>query len=194
LTEEQIIQWLQARDKRAVSAVYDQYSSALYGLVLRIVRTEDVAKDVMQETFIKVWKYSDRYDPQKGTLFTWLINIARNTALNTLQSKGFRNQQKNQPLENLVHHNEGSRLSHQFNINEIGLKGIVTQLEEKYREVIDLIYFQGYTHQEAQEHLNIPLGTVKSRIRIALRELRRIFEHQKVTIISLIIWLGLQIL
>ena len=192
IAEKQLIQWLQQKDKRAIEALYDQYSAALYGMLLRMTQDEMLAQDILQEVFVKVWKNGNRYDSNKGRLFTWLINIARNTAINTLQSKAHRNGQKNQSLQNLVDHSKNSTLIQQTNVNKIGLTGLVNQLEEKYRVIIELIYFQGYTQKEIEEHLEIPLGTVKSRLRIALRELRKVFEYERSLIsIALLLWMWL---
>ncbi|MEL6720374.1 MAG: sigma-70 family RNA polymerase sigma factor [Bacteroidota bacterium] len=189
VAEKQIIRWLQHKDKRAIEALYDQYSAALYGMLIRMTQNEMLAQDILQEVFVKVWKNGNRYDARKGKLFTWLINIARNTAINTLQSKAHRNGQKNQPLQNLVNPSENSTLIQQINVNKIGLAGLVDQLEEKYSVIIDLIYFQGYTQKEIEEHLDIPLGTVKSRLRIGLRELRRVFEYERKLISMLVLCL-----
>lgn len=175
--EKQIIQWLQAQDKRAISHLYDAYGGALYGLILRMVQSEEVAQDLVQDTFVKVWKNGHRYDSSKGRLFTWIINIGRNTAINAIQSKAYKNSLKNQAIENLVHSNGNGSVIHELNVNKIGLQGLVNQLEEKYRIIIDLLYFQGYTQREVEQQLGIPLGTIKSRARIALRELRKAFDH-----------------
>jgi len=188
IAEKQLIQWLHQRDKKAIEALYDQYNTALYGMLLRMTQEEMLAQDILQEVFVKVWKNGDRYDPAKGKLFTWLINIARNTALNELQSKSHRNSQKNRSLQSLVDHSKNSTLIQQPNVNQIGLTGLVNQLEEKYRVIIDLVYFQGYTQKEIEEHLDIPLGTVKSRLRIALRELRKVFEYER-NLINIVILL-----
>ncbi|MEM9888344.1 MAG: sigma-70 family RNA polymerase sigma factor [Bacteroidota bacterium] len=177
--QKEVIRWLQQKDKRAIPYLYDHYSAALYGMLVRLLQDEALAQDVLQEAFIKFWKNGHRYDSKKGTLFTWLSSITRNTALNTLQSKAHRNTQKNQSMETLVHHSRNSTLIQQTNVNKIGLKGLVSTLEEKYRIIIDLAYFQGYTQKEIEEHLNIPLGTVKSRLRIALRELRTLFDYER---------------
>ena len=175
--EKQIIQWLQAQDKRAISYLYDAYSGALYGLILRMVQSEEVAQDLVQDTFVKVWKNGHRYNSTKGTLFTWIINIGRNTAINAVQSKAYKNSLKNHPIENLVHSNGNGSVIHELDVNKIGLQGLVNQLEEKYRVIIELLYFQGYTQRELEKQLNIPLGTIKSRVRIALRELKKSFDY-----------------
>jgi len=183
--EKNIIQGLQQQNKKSIALLYDQYGSTLYGIILRIVQSEEIAQDVLQEVFIKIWKNGARYDTTKGSIFTWMLNIARNTAIDKTRSAGFRQKAKIQDLDHTVHHN--THLITEQNTDVIGLKNFVNSLEEKYRQIIDLVYFRGYTQKEVQEHLNIPLGTVKSRIRIALRELKRIFDEQKINIIVLIL-------
>jgi RNA polymerase sigma-70 factor (ECF subfamily) len=171
--ESQIVEMLHQNDKRVIAIIYDQYAPSLYGVVFRIVQSEDVAQDVMQDAFVKVWKKGTTYNSSKGTLFTWLLNITRNTAIDKLRSAGFRNSGKNQSIDNLVYNKVSSRGT---NPDEIGVKDLLNDLDEKYREVVDMIYFRGFTQKEVSEELNIPLGTVKTRLRIALRELRGIFE------------------
>lgn len=178
-----IISLLKAQDDQAISLLYDTYAPALYGIILKIVHSEEVAQDVLQESFIKAWKNGSRYESSKGTLFTWLLNIARNTAIDKTRSASFRQNGKIQGLDKSVYNNIS--LSHQQNPDHIGLKTIVDGLEEKYRIIIELVYFKGYTQQEVVECLGIPLGTVKSRVRIALRELRAIFERNHVSFILL---------
>ena len=182
-----IISLLKAQDQQAISFLYDQYASALYGIILKIVHTEEVAQDVLQESFIKAWKNGSRYDSSKGTLFTWLLNIARNTAIDKTRSASFRQNGKIQGLDASVYNN--IKLSHQQNPDHIGLKAIVGNLEDKYRVIIDLVYFKGYTQQEVGKYLGIPLGTVKSRVRIALRELRHVFEQNQVGNLLLMLFL-----
>ena len=171
--ESQIVEMLHQNDKRVIAIIYDQYAPSLYGVVFRIVQSEEVAQDVMQDAFVKVWKKGTTYNSSKGTLFTWLLNITRNTAIDKLRSAGFRNSGKNQSIDNLVYNKVSSRGT---NPDEIGVKDLLNDLNEKYREVVDMIYFRGFTQKEVSEELNIPLGTVKTRLRIALRELRGIFE------------------
>ncbi|MEO1513412.1 MAG: sigma-70 family RNA polymerase sigma factor [Bacteroidota bacterium] len=172
-----IILLLQRQDQRVMQSLYDNYAPALYGVILRIVRSEALAEDVLQDTFVKIWKYGPAYDPSKGSLFTWMLNIARNTAIDAIRSAHHRHQHDCRPVE------QAPETSVQPNINHIGLDNIVENLEDKYRRVIDLIYFQGYTQKEVGEELNIPLGTVKSRVRIALRELRKFFTSKLVSLL-----------
>jgi RNA polymerase sigma-70 factor (ECF subfamily) len=186
--QQHIIDKLQAKDKEAIALLYDQYSGALYGLLLRLTKEEGMAQDLLQETFVKVWRYADRYDADKGSLFTWMARIARNTALNALQSKSNRQQKSLQPI--MDEETDKTFLQH-TNVNKIGLKGLVAQLDDKYSVIIELAYFQGYTQKEIEDHLNIPLGTVKSRLRIALRQLRKLFDYEKlITILTCLVASG----
>ena len=180
----EIIRQLKRQDQSVLAVLYDSYAPALYGVVLRIVQSEPIAQDVLQETFVKIWRNGPSFDPQKGRLFTWMLNIARNTAIDTIRSAHYRNKQKIQSIDQSVY-NSASH-SEQFNVNHIGLDKLVGNLDDKYREVIDLIYFKGYTQSEVVKALGIPLGTVKSRVRIALRELRKVFQNNTVSIITLL--------
>jgi RNA polymerase sigma-70 factor (ECF subfamily) len=179
LNEKDLVRRLQSKDKSVVEVIYDAYAPSLYGIALRIVRSEAIAQDVVQETFIKVWKNAPAYDNRKGTLFTWLLNITRNGAIDKTRSAAFRRKQKGVPFDE--HLKNSHQLSTAQNTDHIGLKSFVAQLENKYREVIELAYFQGYTQQEIADHLELPVGTVKSRVRIGLRELKKIFSEPGLT-------------
>ncbi len=172
---------LKEQDPKAIGELYDAYGGALYGVVLRMVRSPELAEQVLQDTFVKVWRSAGSYDATKGRLFTWLVNIARNTAIDALRSAQYRHGQKTESLENIVHNPSGSPL----NPDVIGLREMVTQLDDKYRTLIELMYFQGYTQEEVAQATGIPIGTVKTRLRQAIRLLRRAFGE------SLRSWVGL---
>ncbi|MEM6379618.1 MAG: sigma-70 family RNA polymerase sigma factor [Bacteroidota bacterium] len=178
-SNQDLIYRLQAQDRTVVGELYDLYSDTLYGIVLRIVQQEALAQDVLQESFVKIWKNGHKYDNKKGTLFTWMLNICRNTAIDKTRSANYKRQSKIHAIDQSVYNNE--KWSYEQKPDHIGLQQEVVKLEEKYREIIELIYFQGYTQQEVTEHLNIPLGTVKSRVRIGLRELRKLFLSDRAT-------------
>ena len=177
--------WLKTANPKGMESLYDHYSAALYGIALKIVPDPQIAQDVLQEAFVKIWKSAGSYDASKGTLFTWCLNILRNTAIDKTRSLGYRKSGKIQPLEHFVDIGKQS-----IQPDQIGMKDFVFNLEDKYREVIDLIYFQGYTQREVEETLNIPLGTVKSRLRIGLSKLRTIFDANCVTLGVIFFMLG----
>lgn len=167
-----LIELLQEGNRKAIPLIYDKYSGALYGIILRIVKNEESAAELLQDTFVKVWQKRMMYDASRGRLYTWMMNIARNLSLNHLQSKRAKQQEKIQPLENNVYNLKSSYKIHEESMDVEDLLG---RLDEKYREVIELAYFQGYTQKEISEKLKMPLGTVKSCIKIALRELKKFY-------------------
>ena len=166
---------LQQQSEKAFSYLYDNYSAALHGIVNSIVQEKESANDVLQEVFLNVWKKISSYDPTKGRLFTWMLNIARNAAIDKIRSKGYKDSLKNQPFPENVDTNT-IRTVAAPDVKDVGLKKILSSLKEEQRVLIDLSYFQGYTHEEISQVLNIPLGTVKTRIRSALTQLRTMIQ------------------
>lgn len=154
----------------AFSYLYDNYSGSLYTIIAQIVNDVELANDVLQEVFINIWKKIETYDATKGRLFTWMLNIARNASIDTLRSRSYQNSQKNQPISTTTEWSNSR--SAQVNIDNIGFRRVVERLKKEHRTLIDLAYFKGYTHEEIAEIENIPLGTVKTRIRNALLQLR----------------------
>jgi RNA polymerase sigma factor (sigma-70 family) len=174
-TELELVSLLKSRDRQAYSYLYDNYAGALYGLIMKVLNNEETAKDVLQEVFVKIWRSIDSYDAEKGRLYTWMLNIARNSAIDVLRSLRFNQEKKTSGLEHDVYNNE-SNLSNVIKTDQMGLKKLVNDLKDEHREIIDLAYFKGYTQQEISEELNIPLGTVKTRSRNALIQLKNLMK------------------
>lgn len=170
-TESELVSLLKSRDSKAFSYLYDNYSASLYTIIAQMVNDMEVANDVLQEVFINIWRKIESYDPVKGRLFTWMLNIARNASIDTLRSRGFQNTRKNQSLQDKKDWPLAAKPDW-VNIDNIGLKRTVERLKKEHRVLIDLAYFKGYTHEEIAEIEDIPLGTVKTRIRNALMQLR----------------------
>jgi RNA polymerase sigma factor (sigma-70 family) len=163
---------LQGNSEAGYSYLYDHYSASLYGAILRIVADRDAANDLLQDTFVKVWKNRDKYQPSKGRLYTWMLNICRNTCIDYLRLA--ENKREIQNIEDSVY-----TVDKQYNtkeeVDETGLQEIINRLKPERKQLLDMAYFEGYTQEEIAERLNIPLGTVKTRIRAALQELRTYF-------------------
>lgn len=175
LSEPELIQAIINRDTNGAEALYDMYSTALYGVIHRIVQHDEIAEDILQETFVKIWNSCSSYDISKGRLFTWMINIARNLAIDKTRSKDFRNHSKTEDIENIVLSvDKGYTTS--INPETLGLKDLVDKLKPDHKVILDLVYFRGFTHIEAAEELDIPLGTVKTRLRNAIITLRKVFN------------------
>ncbi len=178
-----LITRLQQQDRAAIGELYDAYGGALFGVVLRIVHSRELAEQVLQDTFVKVWRNVANYDASKGRLFTWLLNIARNTAIDVTRSAHFQQSKKTGSIDNLVHKPGGEAV----NTDTLGLREVVDKLDDKYRLLIELVYFKGYTQEEAAEETGIPLGTIKTRLRFAIAELRTQFGEGVATALSLLL-------
>ncbi|GEO07317.1 DNA-directed RNA polymerase sigma-70 factor [Adhaeribacter aerolatus] len=176
--EEVLITRLQERDTTALTLLYDKYSASLYGVILRIVKDELVAEEAMQDCFVKIWSSFAFYDKDKGRLFTWLVTIARHVAIDKLRSHAYRQSRLNQSLDSVLTVN--LRETHPYRPEFIGVKELVATLTSDQKKVIDLVYFEGYSHAEAAKALAIPLGTVKTRVRYALQLLRKLMVEPDV--------------
>ncbi len=175
LPESELVQALQQRKSVGAEALYDMYSSSLYGIIYRIVQHDEIAEDLLQETFVKIWNSIVSFDPEKGRLFTWMANIARNLSIDKVRSKDFRNNSKNQDIENTVNFIDEQQNT-ALNPETLGVKELVATLKPEQKVILDLVYFQGYTHVEVADELGIPLGTVKTRLRMAVITLRKFFN------------------
>jgi RNA polymerase sigma factor (sigma-70 family) len=169
-----VVELLKQKNAFALSQLYDAYGATLYGVVLRIVSSKEIAEQVIQDTFVKIWHHAASYEASKGRLYTWMLNIARNTAIDATRTTQFQNHKNTANIDNLIHVFDEECL----NLDTIGLREIVKTMDEKYTVLIDLIYFNQYTHIEAAEATGLPLGTVKTRVRYALFELKKIFASR----------------
>lgn len=167
----ELVNRLRAGDEQALGLIYDKYKDALYGLILRIVRDDAIAGDVLQESFVNIWKKAPTYDASKGTFFTWMLNICRNRSIDEVRKIERQRKGKIQIAESDVYTINGV----QTPVDTIGLKDMVGTLPEKLQLMVEYIYFRGYTQQEVSEELDMPLGTVKTRIRSALQKLGESF-------------------
>jgi RNA polymerase sigma-70 factor (ECF subfamily) len=174
-TEAELVQGLKARDQKIFSYLYDHYSPALYGVIVKVLNDNSSAGDVLQEVFLKVWRHRDTYDETKGRLFTWMLNIARNTAIDILRSKSHKLEQKIQNLTDDVHGVNGP-LTVQPSIDYLGFSRVLEKLTKEQRTLIDLAYYKGCTQEEISRVMEIPLGTVKTRMRNAIIQLRKIIN------------------
>jgi RNA polymerase sigma-70 factor (ECF subfamily) len=169
-TEKELVEGLKNRDNPSFAYLYDHYSGALYSTILQILEDQELANDVLQEVFLSIWRKIDLYDDAKGRLYTWMLNIARNAAIDMLRSKSFQNSRKNQSLPDNV--DRLNITANAANVDHIGMRKLLEKLKMEQRVLIELAYFKGYTHEEIAEIEDIPLGTVKTRIRNAILQLR----------------------
>ena len=171
LLEKHIVELLKERNEKAISLLYENYSDTLYGVAYKVVRNEELAQDVLQESFIKIWKKSDSYDASKAKLFTWLFRITRNTAIDKLRSVNTKSDKEIQMDVSDVYNLGVEGIRPEF----MDVQENLEKIDSKYQIVLEALFFQGMTQQEASDELDIPLGTIKSRLKIGLRELRKIY-------------------
>ncbi|MBI3519837.1 MAG: sigma-70 family RNA polymerase sigma factor [Bacteroidetes bacterium] len=162
---------MRERDQKAFAYLYDNYSQALFGIIDSIVNNQEESEDVLQNTFLKIWNNFDSYDTDKGRLYTWMLNIARNMAIDSTRSKHEKIKNKIQEPSDSVYH-KNNLFVEDHTHETIGIKTMVDNLKDDQREIIDLAYYQGYTQDEISKKLNLPLGTVKTKVRQALLTLR----------------------
>ena len=171
MTQEDLLPMIMNKEERAFTYMYDMYSKSLFAVINNLVNDREESEDVLQEVFVKIWKNIDTYNESKGRFYTWIVNIARNSSIDKLRSKGFNNKQKNLSSDNFVHLlDDSNKLIHR--IDTIGIREFVSKLKPKCIQIIDLLFFKGYTQQEASDELNIPLGTVKTQNRNCINDLR----------------------
>jgi RNA polymerase sigma-70 factor, ECF subfamily len=174
-----LVERLQNGSEEAFSEIYDMYSPALYGVIHRMVNDEELAQDVLQESFVTIWKKANMYSPGKGTFFTWMLNVSRNKAIDYLRKINREGTGKSNFQQDLVM----GQISASIPIDQIGLNELVNKLSDDHKLIIDYLYFRGYTQQEASDELGIPMGTIKSRLRAALNVLRGSF------VIAFVLWI-----
>lgn len=158
-----------------MSLLYDQYSGSLYGIINRILGDAHLAEDALQRTFLKIWENIEGYDVSKASFFTWMSVVARNTALDQKRLKTFQAKQKTISVDEIVYR-PGASMP---NGASIDAKKLLANLDVNNRIVLEYAYLKGYTQQEISDELNIPLGTVKTRLRKAISVLREELKDEK---------------
>jgi len=171
--EHELLALVRQRTREGFNYLYENYSGAIYSVILTIVSDPEQASDTLQEVFVKIWKQIETYDEQKGRLYTWMVQIARNSSIDVVRSKKYQAHQQNREITESVY----KVGDNDFNPDNIGIRKAVHQLKKEHKELVDLSYFQGYTQEEMSEMLKIPLGTVKTRMRSAMMQLRKIFKQ-----------------
>lgn len=172
-----LINQLKEKDQEAFSKLYELYAAAIYGVILKICRSEEIAQEVLQDTFLTVWNKSDLYKEEKASFYTWIYRIARNKSLNAIRDSEKHIIQK----ENLGVYIAEEEI--EGDDNSIAIKGSLEHLKPHHKKAIELVFFRGYTHREAYEEMGVPLGTFKSYIRQALKQLKE--NYQKAVLIFL---------
>ncbi len=172
-----LVEQIRKKNPEALNYLYTHYSGAIYGMILRIVTDEDIAQEVLQDAFMKFWDKIELYDSSKGRLFTWMANISRNLSIDKLRSKEIVKAGKTDDIDNYVSDISGRGTSQQ-NVDGIGVKELIESLREEEKFVMVMVYFKGYTQSEVSKEFDIPLGTIKTRLRMGLQHMRKLLQRE----------------
>lgn len=164
-----------------IKALYDRYQKGIYGIILRTVRDTGAAEEVMQQTFLRAWERIDQYDSNKSALFTWLSVIARSAAIDRVRLRRYETRQKTEPIIEAVH-DSGQQPETTASLDA---ERLLERLDDKYRDLLRLKYLQGYSQSEIAQELELPLGTVKTRLRSAILQLRHLLRKEKKYFVSI---------
>jgi RNA polymerase sigma-70 factor (ECF subfamily) len=172
--EERIIQLLLDKDEKALRLIFDRYGNAMLNSIRKILRNEAMAEDVLQDVLVKVWKKGQTYNKGRGSLFTWLISISRNAAIDKTRSKEYNQALKSTALDEFVY-TEGEASLKKSKLKELkgNVQEMVSQLDDHEQQLVRMSFFEGFTHVEIAKELSMPLGTIKTRIRSAINKLRQ---------------------
>ncbi|MPZ98162.1 MAG: sigma-70 family RNA polymerase sigma factor [Dehalococcoidia bacterium] len=168
---------LAAGDLRALERLYDRYSALVFSVSLRVLHDRQLAEDVVQEVFLRLWRQPASYDPERGRFISWLMSVTRNRALDEQRRVSRRlriEDQEEEPGRELQSHDRGDDPQLELVLQEQrrAVREALTRLPPAQRRVIELAYFGGLTQVEIAEQTGDPLGTVKTRVRLAMQKLR----------------------
>jgi RNA polymerase sigma factor (sigma-70 family) len=170
-SETEFVDQLKQKNLDAFSKLYKNYSSNLLGVIFQLIKNKEVSEDILQNVFVKIWTNIDQYNPSRGRLHTWMVSIAVNASIDYTKSKNSRKDKQSRSIDSELGIFEIG--SNPFNVELIGLKEQVYLLKFDYRVLLEYVYYHGFTHEEVAEELSLPLGTVKTRIRAAILELKK---------------------
>jgi len=178
--DKQLIQLIAQKDSNALEMLYDRYEQVIYSFAYQIVKDSMAAEEVMQELFLRVWNNAGQIDFGKGKLLTWMFAVTRNLAIDHLRKRSSRLPQQSADSADMGQIQDHTTLTE--DIVELQMAGeqirdALQGLSRDQQQVMDMIYYQGYTQQEVANLAAIPLGTVKGRVRLAMKQLHKSLRH-----------------
>lgn len=177
-----LLRLLAYKQPEALSALYDRYGNLAFSVALAIVHDRGLAEEITQDVFLRVWDNAAVYDQSRASVKNWLTRIARNRAIDGLRKHRIRPEQHSvawaEPtLRQIPNHNTPLHIV-AIQSEQERVRSALAQLPEDQQRALQLAYLQGYTHQEIADQLHEPLGTIKTRIRLAMQKLRQLLEDR----------------
>ena len=170
------------RDPKALDALYDRFSKTLHSVIVSIVKSKEDAEEILCEIFFQVWEKAPTYDLGKGSVYTWLLTMARHRAIDKIRSKGYKNQKQNadevEDMDDFAASNANNALDTLVLSERATLvKSALAKISADQRHVLEVAYFEGHTQSQIAERLNLPLGTVKTRMRDGMKSLQELLKE-----------------
>jgi RNA polymerase sigma-70 factor, ECF subfamily len=183
LTELELLQQVAQQDQQALLTLYQQYGNLVYSLSLRVLRQPAMAEEITQDVFLKLWRQPDRWNPSLGQFSSWLLTITRNAAIDRLRREGrqaaLASWEQSEEADDRLSDADSYVAKHANWVNGQVLRRLLQSLPPEQRQLIELAFFEGYTHSELSELLQLPLGTVKTRLRMGIQKLRTLWEESE---------------
>lgn len=174
--EAQLLTRISAGDETALAAFYDRFGRLVFSVTYQVLQSQTLAEEVTQDTFLKIWNRAHQWDASRGKVTTWLLTIARYTAIDRLRAEQRRDGRGQVDLDEVVNTlGEHSPIDDPSWADERLMREILGELPSDQRQVLELAYFRDMSHSEMAEALNIPLGTIKGRVRAGLMKLRALW-------------------
>lgn len=164
VSDQDLLAAMAQRDQQALAALYERYGTAVYSIAMRVLDNTIHAEEAAQDTFLKVWNKPDAWNHTLGAFSSWLLTIARYTAIDRLR--------KERPHHPLVELHETHAAHVDLREDEHGFRALLAELPHEQAHVIDLAFYHGLTHQQLADQMQLPLGTIKTRLRLGLQKLR----------------------
>lgn len=172
INEKELLPKIAHKDEEAFSELYNRFSQVVYNLSYRVVKNTSDAEEVVQKVFIQIWNKAENYDSNRGAVSTWIMNITRSRAIDKIRSN-----KKNKTTISMDDtflqfiSPKGFIIEDASEKREI-IKNALAEIPSEQKTVVETIYFEGFTHSEAADHLDIPIGTVKTRLRLGILKLK----------------------
>ena len=166
------------KDIEAFNEVYSNFSQIVYNLMFRTLQNREEAEDALQDIFMQIWDKASSYDPSRGAVSTWITNMTRNRAIDKLRSRMSRRSVNLPDEESLMSNTDINNIVEEINERRVVIKGALDNLPQEQRLVIEMAYFDGLSHIEISELLELPVGTVKTRIALGISKLRKFIIPQ----------------
>jgi len=183
LADEDLMSLMEGGDEEAFAALYDRHSRAAYSLSYRMMGDRQAAEDLTQEAFLKVWRSAGGYRSERGSVRTWILSIAHNRGIDQLRSLASRRRTQDRVEQSAPRSQPSEAFAETWrNRQREQIREALSMLPEEQLKILELAYFSGYTHVEISNLMDLPLGTVKGRMRLGLKKIREYFDQENVAV------------